>query len=455
MQIERQEELQINPADLKIEKKVGKGGFGTVYKGKLRGEPVAVKELLDKESADKEAAMLEMLHPYRHPNIVAYLGRSNSSIVMEWVPRTLNDIKSPSKARISKLLLGFVKGMAFVHELGFVHRDLKPSNVLVTKDDVVKIADFGIARELGNPKDMTTGIGTTYFMPNEQRRRASSGYNESVDVHSFGMTCNELINECQWNHPVMTELVKKCAMPKIDLGIRQQAKPQDRPSFQDILLILRQRFEQAKPAVLPKYVQPKPCSTLTDLLCLFVCLFVCLFACLLFCLFVWLRHSNLGQIKPRSYQRDDPGSDDATASDASGDESEAGDDDTIPDIGGGAAEKLPRVTPGSVSRQSWCPPANECPYCKDYRNGNRLHKACSLRPKAAPKPHNKPALHRKQIVKSLNTKPTECMDNLPRKTSGSSHRQSWCRSDDECRYCKDFQNGNRLRQACALKPPKL
>jgi len=418
MQIERQEELQINPADLKIEKKVGKGGFGTVYKGKLRGEPVAVKELLDKESADKEAAMLEMLHPYRHPNIVAYLGRSNSSIVMEWVPRTLNDIKSPSKARISKLLLGFVKGMAFVHELGFVHRDLKPSNVLVTKDDVVKIADFGIARELGNPKDMTTGIGTTYFMPNEQRRRASSGYNESVDVHSFGMTCNELINECQWNHPVMTELVKKCAMPKIDLGIRQQAKPQDRPSFQDILLILRQRFEQAKPAVLPK-------------------------------------HSNLGQIKPRSYQRDDPGSDDATASDASGDESEAGDDDTIPDIGGGAAEKLPRVTPGSVSRQSWCPPANECPYCKDYRNGNRLHKACSLRPKAAPKPHNKPALHRKQIVKSVNTKPTECMDNLPRKTSGSSHRQSWCRSDDECRYCKDFQNGNRLRQACALKPPKL
>jgi serine/threonine protein kinase len=360
--------------------------------------------------------MLEMLHPYRHPNIVAYLGRSNSSIVMEWVPRTLNDIKSPSKARISKLLLGFVKGMAFVHELGFVHRDLKPSNVLVTKDDVVKIADFGIARELGNPKDMTTGIGTTYFMPNEQRRRASSGYNESVDVHSFGMTCNELINECQWNHPVMTELVKKCAMPKIDLGIRQQAKPQDRPSFQDILLILRQRFEQAKPAVLP---------------------------------------NNLGQIKPRSYQRDDPGSDDATASDASGDESEAGDDDTIPDIGGGAAEKLPRVTPGSVSRQSWCPPANECPYCKDYRNGNRLHKACSLRPKAAPKPHNKPALHRKQIVKSLNTKPTECMDNLPRKTSGSSHRQSWCRSDDECRYCKDFQNGNRLRQACALKPPKL
>jgi len=104
------------------------------------------------------------------------------------------------------LLMQVCSGMQYLHGVGIIHRDLKAANVLVTGDWIAKVSDFGLAKAMGKNSnsaadirrrgesqrcgdmpDMTTMLGTPIYMAPEVISSQSEGYNEKVDVFSWGM----------------------------------------------------------------------------------------------------------------------------------------------------------------------------------------------------------------------------------------------------------------------------
>jgi serine/threonine protein kinase/Tol biopolymer transport system component len=143
---------------------LGAGGMGEVYRARdaRLGREVAVKVLPLEVAADrerlkrfeKEARSASALN---HPNIVTIYETGTSDglpwIAMEHVEgETLRTLVTNGPLQVKKLLnvaIQIAEGLARAHEAGIVHRDLKPENVMVTKDGLVKILDFGLAKLQG------------------------------------------------------------------------------------------------------------------------------------------------------------------------------------------------------------------------------------------------------------------------------------------------------------------
>jgi serine/threonine protein kinase len=199
---------------------LGAGGMGEVYRARDErlGREVAIKVLPAEVSADpdrirrfeKEAQAASSLN---HPNIVTIYEvertDSTSFIVMELVEgKTLRDALVPGPLAIRKLLgiaAQIADGLAKAHNAGIVHRDLKPENVMLTKDGLVKILDFGLAKlahpevERGQTEEAPTvsqgttpGIvmGTVGYMSPEQASGHPVDYRS--DQFSFGSVLYEM-----------------------------------------------------------------------------------------------------------------------------------------------------------------------------------------------------------------------------------------------------------------------
>src|SRR5580765_7612050 len=141
---------------------IGAGGMGEVYRARdaRLNRDVAIKVLPAEVASDpsrlkrfeKEARSASALN---HPNIVTIyeIGTADaiSYIAMERVDgKTLRDLLLPGALPIRRLLpiaAQVADGLARAHEAGIVHRDLKPENVMVTKEGLVKILDFGLAKQ--------------------------------------------------------------------------------------------------------------------------------------------------------------------------------------------------------------------------------------------------------------------------------------------------------------------
>ncbi|KAF2297672.1 hypothetical protein GH714_002149 [Hevea brasiliensis] len=193
--------------------KIGRGGFGTVYKGTLkRGRQVAVKTL----SAQSKQGVREFLNEItiiskvRHPNLVELIGccaqGTNRILVYEYVENNSLDhaLLGPKNTNIkldwgkrSAICLGIARGLAFLHEElvpHIVHRDIKASNVLLDKEFNPKIGDFGLAKLF--PDDIThisTRIaGTTGYLAPEYA--LGGQLTMKADVYSFGVLVLEIIS---------------------------------------------------------------------------------------------------------------------------------------------------------------------------------------------------------------------------------------------------------------------
>ncbi|RME87296.1 MAG: hypothetical protein D6785_02205 [Planctomycetota bacterium] len=190
--------------NVEILAKIGQGGMGIVYKGRhtLLNKIVAVKILPYHFSMEEEmrkrflreaqsAAMLE------HPNIVQVLdvGREEDFdyIIMQFVEgESLQDIldrkRILSVKEATNIVYQTLEGLDFAHRKGIIHRDIKPDNLMITFDGVVKIADFGLARNIQDASLTGTGhiVGTPHFMAPEQ----ASGKNmdRRCDIYSLGIT---------------------------------------------------------------------------------------------------------------------------------------------------------------------------------------------------------------------------------------------------------------------------
>ncbi|EYU34172.1 hypothetical protein MIMGU_mgv1a025876mg, partial [Erythranthe guttata] len=193
--------------------KLGEGGFGPVYMGKLenRGE-IAVKRL-SKDSGQGEMEFKNevlLVAKLQHKNLVRLLGFSIQGIerllVYEFVPNGSLDqflfdrIKSSTLDWDTryKVIGGIAKGILYLHEdsrLQIIHRDLKASNILLDKHMNPKISDFGMAKLIvpdETQKSTTRIVGTYGYMAPEYA--ISGQFSVKSDVFSFGVIILEIIS---------------------------------------------------------------------------------------------------------------------------------------------------------------------------------------------------------------------------------------------------------------------
>jgi len=197
--------------DYKIVKKLGEGGMGTVYLAEdtMLERKVALKvlnPLFTKESQFTERFRHEakVQASLIHPNIVTlhnyFREGENYCMVMENVEgvtlkHLISNIGPMPERRAIRILNQLLEAVGFAHKEGIIHRDIKPSNILMSKDDNVKILDFGIAKILQDKGLTKTGtkMGTVYYMSPEQIK-AAKDIDHRTDIYSLGITFYEMLS---------------------------------------------------------------------------------------------------------------------------------------------------------------------------------------------------------------------------------------------------------------------
>jgi eukaryotic-like serine/threonine-protein kinase len=189
----------------RIERTLGSGGMAVVYLAhdEELHRLVAIKVLAEHLAGDDSfrARFLQeskLAGRLSHPNVVQVYdaGETEGSpyIVMEYVPGdTIAQRGKLSYRDAVPLALQACAGLQHAHAAGLVHRDVKPANLLLRQDDVLKIADFGIARaaELTRLTQHGTVLGTAAYLSPEQA--AGEEVTTATDIYSLGAVVYELL----------------------------------------------------------------------------------------------------------------------------------------------------------------------------------------------------------------------------------------------------------------------
>jgi DNA-binding beta-propeller fold protein YncE len=200
-------------AGYRVEADVGRGGMGVVYRALdlALDRPVALKILAPELAADvqfRERFLREsrLAASIDHPNVVPVYDAGEVGgelyIAMRFVEgsdlRHLLSAGPLEPARALTLVSQVAAALDAAHGRGLVHRDVKPSNVLVTGDDHVYLADFGLTRRLGEPTlavDPSRSLGTADYVAPEQIR--GDDVDGRADLYSLGC----LLYECLTGKP--------------------------------------------------------------------------------------------------------------------------------------------------------------------------------------------------------------------------------------------------------------
>lgn len=189
---------------------IGEGQFATVYKArdKETNQEVAIKKIKIgniQEAQDgvnrtalREIKLLQELH---HDNVIALLdvyGKDSSiSLVFEIMETDLEQILHERKiwlsfAHIKSYILMTLKGLEYLHKCFILHRDLKPNNLLLDRNNVLKIADFGLARTFGSPSRFYSHQVVTRWYRAPELLYGARMYGVGVDIWAVGCILAEL-----------------------------------------------------------------------------------------------------------------------------------------------------------------------------------------------------------------------------------------------------------------------
>ncbi|XP_062188286.1 putative cysteine-rich receptor-like protein kinase 20 [Phragmites australis] len=206
-------ELAAATRDFSDENRLGRGGFGPVYKGKLAdGAEIAVKRLAahSGQGLQEFKNEIQLIAKLQHTNLVRLVGccvqQEEKMLVYEYMPNRSLDCFIFDQQRGPLLdwekrlhvIEGIAQGLLYLHKhsrVRIIHRDLKASNILLDKDLKPKISDFGMARIFGsNMTEANTNrvVGTYGYMAPEY---ASEGiFSVKSDVYSFGVLLLEIVS---------------------------------------------------------------------------------------------------------------------------------------------------------------------------------------------------------------------------------------------------------------------
>jgi mitogen-activated protein kinase kinase kinase len=203
---------------------IGQGSFGSVYLAlhAITGELLAVKQVeapspgSNNANDTKKKSMIDalkreisLLRDLQHPNIVQYLGCSNSAdylnIFLEYVPggsvqTMLNSYGALREPLVRSFCRQIVTGLAYLHGRDIIHRDIKGANILVDNKGGIKISDFGISKKVeatnllgaaGSNKNRPSLQGSVFWMAPEVVKQTS--YTLKADIWSLGCLVVEMM----------------------------------------------------------------------------------------------------------------------------------------------------------------------------------------------------------------------------------------------------------------------
>ncbi len=254
--------------------KIGEGGMGSVYKAKQvsTGKAVAIKMVMSQMTENSDIIKrfrreVDLQSKLSHPNLVTALDFSKTAsgqyyFVMEYVEGAnlrglLQNEQKLSFEDFFEYMVQVCDGLEYAHSKGIIHRDLKAENVIIScagHQKIVKILDFGLAKEVGQWEKSKTGseltvhgllLGTPAYMSPEQARGQTDKISRRSDIYSLGILMFKLLSgktpfdsDSPWGilHRHMTETPPSIRKYNSDVpaGLEQiifrclEKKPEDR-----------------------------------------------------------------------------------------------------------------------------------------------------------------------------------------------------------------------------------
>ncbi|XP_033988263.1 serine/threonine-protein kinase MAK [Trematomus bernacchii] len=186
-------------------RQLGDGTYGSVLMGRSNesGELVAIKRMKRKFYSWEECMNLrevKSLKKLNHANVVKLkeVIRENDHLyfVFEYMKENLYQLMKDRKKLFPESItrnisFQILQGLSFIHKHGFFHRDMKPENLLCMGPELVKIADFGLAREIRSKPPYTDYVSTRWYRAPEVLLRSST-YSSPVDLWAVGCIMAEL-----------------------------------------------------------------------------------------------------------------------------------------------------------------------------------------------------------------------------------------------------------------------
>uniref|UniRef100_A0A671NL74 cyclin-dependent kinase n=1 Tax=Sinocyclocheilus anshuiensis TaxID=1608454 RepID=A0A671NL74_9TELE len=189
--------------------KIGEGSYGVVFKcrNKDTGQIVAIKKFVESEDdpSIKKIALREirMLKQLKHPNLVnlieVFRRKRKLHLVFEYCDHTvLNELdrypRGVPEHMVKSIIWQTLQAVNFCHKQNCIHRDVKPENILITKHQVIKLCDFGFARNLMGPFDYYTDYVATRWYRAPELLVGDTQYGPPVDVWAVGCVFAELLS---------------------------------------------------------------------------------------------------------------------------------------------------------------------------------------------------------------------------------------------------------------------
>ncbi|XP_047953373.1 rust resistance kinase Lr10-like isoform X2 [Salvia hispanica] len=229
--------------------KLGEGGFGSVYKGKLRsGHYVAVKllkakinnkDVINDKDFINEIGTIGRIH---HVNVVQLVGycaeRSKRALILDFMPNgsldkyifKLKKASSLDWGMKFKIAVGAARGIEYLHngcDIKILHFDIKPHNILLDDKFVPKVTDFGLAKLCSVEDDtvtMTAARGTVGYVAPELNYRSIGLVSHKADVYSFGMLLMEMagVNNKDDPNKYFPDWIYDCINKGEELGIVEE-----------------------------------------------------------------------------------------------------------------------------------------------------------------------------------------------------------------------------------------
>ncbi len=270
--------------DVQVLEKLGQGGFGSVHRVLVRGQPAAAKYVtldLSKSSKRLLENEVKIWSSVQHPNCVSLIGASidgnklvlfcelmsGGSLFSQHTQRLKNKAALLTTAECALRMLQVSSGMAYMHAMTppLIHRDLKSHNILIRSDgERLKISDFGLARlSTASVGNMTAETGSYRWMAPEVMRHEP--YGPKCDVYSFAILSWEM---CTYRVPFPSQTPVQVAMgvatgtlrPEIPEHISGHLaalirrcwsyNPEERPTFtelkEEIIAILEKELPRSR-----------------------------------------------------------------------------------------------------------------------------------------------------------------------------------------------------------------